>query len=65
MEQVQGLWNVKAQNMSDLFEEAKKLKEKFLYFEINHVLRVCTVDFALVLMLYCSSYVTCTTDIVT
>lgn len=37
--QVQGLWNVKAQNMSDLFEEAKKLKEKFLYFEINHVLR--------------------------
>lgn len=65
MEQVQGLWKVKNQNMADLFEEAKKLKKKFLSFKINHVLRVCTVDFALFLMLYCSSYVPGTTDIVT
>jgi hypothetical protein len=65
MEQVQGLWQVKNQNMADLFEEAKKLKKKFLSFKINHVLRVRTVDFALVLRLYCSSYVPDTTDIVT
>lgn len=56
MEQVQGLWKVKNQNMSDLFEEAKKLKDQFLSFQINHVLRVGTVDFFLVLMLYGSSY---------
>ncbi|XP_059445338.1 uncharacterized protein LOC132177130 [Corylus avellana] len=37
--QVQGLWKVKNQNMADLFEEAKKLKKKFLSFKINHVLR--------------------------
>ncbi|XP_065617627.1 uncharacterized protein LOC111990337 isoform X2 [Quercus suber] len=37
--QVQGLWKVKNQNMSDLFEEAKKLKNQFLSFQINHVLR--------------------------
>jgi hypothetical protein len=51
--------------MSDLFEEAKILKEKFLSFKINHVLRVRTVDFASVLMLYCSSCVPCIKDIVT
>ena len=55
MEQVQGLWKVKNQNMSDLYEVAKNLKNKFVSFEINHVLRVGTVDFALVLMLYVSS----------
>ncbi|KAL6189816.1 hypothetical protein ACLB2K_036217 [Fragaria x ananassa] len=37
--QVQGLWKVKNQNMSDLCEEVKDLKEKFVSFEISHVLR--------------------------
>ncbi|KAL6192476.1 hypothetical protein ACLB2K_033564 [Fragaria x ananassa] len=37
--QVQGLWKVKNQNMSDLCEEVKELKEKFVSFEISHVLR--------------------------
>ncbi|GAV58638.1 RVT_3 domain-containing protein [Cephalotus follicularis] len=37
--QMQGLWKVKNQKMSDLFEEAKKLKDKFLSFQITHVLR--------------------------
>lgn len=37
--QVQGLWKVKNQNMSDLCDEAKKLKDKFESFQINHVLR--------------------------
>ncbi|KAK9277252.1 hypothetical protein L1049_006791 [Liquidambar formosana] len=37
--QVQGLWKVKNQNMSDLCEEAKKLKDKFCSFQISHVLR--------------------------
>ncbi|PRQ41215.1 putative ribonuclease H [Rosa chinensis] len=37
--QVQGLWKVKNQNLSDLCEEVKELKEKFVSFEISHVLR--------------------------
>ncbi|KAG5520979.1 hypothetical protein RHGRI_033513 [Rhododendron griersonianum] len=37
--QIQGLWKVRHQNMSHLFEEAKKLKDRFLSFEIKHVLR--------------------------
>ncbi|XP_068333301.1 uncharacterized protein [Pyrus communis] len=37
--QVQGLWKVKNQNLSDLYEEVKKLKDKFLSFKISHVLR--------------------------
>ncbi|KAI5352446.1 hypothetical protein L3X38_005337 [Prunus dulcis] len=37
--QVQGLWKVRNQNMSDLCEEVKELKDKFLSFEISHVLR--------------------------
>lgn len=37
--QLQGLWRVRHQNMSNLYEEAKQLKDKFLSFEINHVLR--------------------------
>lgn len=40
LEQVQGLWKVKNQNLSDLCEEVKELKEKFVSFEISHVLRV-------------------------
>ncbi|XVE83912.1 hypothetical protein DITRI_Ditri16bG0126200 [Diplodiscus trichospermus] len=38
--QMQGLWRVKHEHMSELCEQAKKLKNKFLSFEINHVLRV-------------------------
>ncbi|KAI5352462.1 hypothetical protein L3X38_005353 [Prunus dulcis] len=37
--QVQGLWMVRNQNMSDLCEEVKELKDKFLSFEISHVPR--------------------------
>ncbi|KAM1460625.1 hypothetical protein TB2_044918 [Malus domestica] len=37
--QVQGLWKTKNQNMADLCEVAKELKDKFMSFEINHVLR--------------------------
>ncbi|XP_052172776.1 uncharacterized protein LOC127788482 [Diospyros lotus] len=37
--QVQGIWKVKNQNMSELHGEVKKLKDKFLSFEISHVLR--------------------------
>ncbi|KAM7499410.1 hypothetical protein LguiA_023824 [Lonicera macranthoides] len=37
--QIQGLWKVKNENISRLYEEAKKLKDKFLSFQINHVLR--------------------------
>lgn len=44
LEQVQGLWKVKNQNMSDLCEEVKELKEKFVSFEISHVLRVRKVE---------------------
>lgn len=44
LEQVQGLWRVRNQNMSDLCEEVKELKDKFLSFEISHVLRVGKVD---------------------
>ncbi|XP_070671252.1 uncharacterized protein [Malus domestica] len=37
--QVQGLWKVRNQNMSDLCEEVKELKDKFISFQISHVLR--------------------------
>ncbi|XP_057774682.1 uncharacterized protein LOC130993685 isoform X2 [Salvia miltiorrhiza] len=37
--QIQGLWKVKNQNISGLFDEAKKLKDRFLSFQIIHVLR--------------------------
>ncbi|KAK6281623.1 hypothetical protein POUND7_015448 [Theobroma cacao] len=37
--QMQGLWKVKHEHMSELYEQAKKLKNKFLSFQINHVLR--------------------------
>ncbi|KAM7464596.1 hypothetical protein LguiA_032717 [Lonicera macranthoides] len=37
--QIQGLWKVKNQNMSNLCEEAKILKDKFHSFQIAHVLR--------------------------
>ncbi|KAL4362733.1 hypothetical protein GQ457_04G006810 [Hibiscus cannabinus] len=37
--QLQGLWKVKHEHMSQLHEQAMKLKDKFLSFQINHVLR--------------------------
>ncbi|KHG02743.1 hypothetical protein F383_25913 [Gossypium arboreum] len=37
--QLQGLWKVKHEHMSELYEQAMKLKDKFLSFQINHVLR--------------------------
>ncbi|XP_011655308.1 uncharacterized protein LOC101210930 isoform X2 [Cucumis sativus] len=37
--QVQGLWKAKHENMSELCNEVTKLKNKFLSFEVNHVLR--------------------------
>ena len=40
MIQIQGLWKTKNQNMADLCKEAKELKDKFVSFQINHVLRV-------------------------
>ncbi|OIV90304.1 hypothetical protein TanjilG_13159 [Lupinus angustifolius] len=36
---VQGKWKIKNQNMGILCNEAKELKNKFLSFQINHVLR--------------------------
>ncbi|KAJ8563085.1 hypothetical protein K7X08_031537 [Anisodus acutangulus] len=38
--QIQGLWKVKNQNISTLYEQAKQLKDRFLSFRIIHVLRV-------------------------
>lgn len=37
--QIEGVWKTKNQNMADLCQVAKQLKEKFTSFEINHVLR--------------------------
>ncbi|KDP21304.1 hypothetical protein JCGZ_21775 [Jatropha curcas] len=37
--QVQGLWKVKHQDMTKLYEQVKKLKDQFISFEISHVLR--------------------------
>ncbi|XP_023547239.1 uncharacterized protein LOC111806115 [Cucurbita pepo subsp. pepo] len=37
--QVQGLWKVKNENIAELCNEVMKLKDKFLSFEISHVLR--------------------------
>ncbi|PSS13572.1 Ribonuclease H-like domain protein [Actinidia chinensis var. chinensis] len=37
--QIQELWKVKNPNMSNLYNEAKKLKNQFLSFKISHVLR--------------------------
>ncbi|KAK4423803.1 hypothetical protein Salat_1963200 [Sesamum alatum] len=37
--QIQGLWKVKNQNIFTLYEEAKKLKDMFLSFQIIHILR--------------------------
>ncbi|GMH01636.1 hypothetical protein Nepgr_003475 [Nepenthes gracilis] len=42
--QLQGLWKVRHQNMCDLYAEAKKLKDKFFFFQIGHVLREFNSD---------------------
>ncbi|CAA2934821.1 uncharacterized protein LOC111396139 [Olea europaea subsp. europaea] len=51
--QIQGQWKVKNENISNLYEEAKKLKDRFLSFEISHVLRVSSV-----LLTFCSNNAT-------
>lgn len=45
---------MKNQNISDLYEEVKKLKDKFLSFKISHVLRVREAD-----SVYLLCYVIC------
>ncbi|XP_071693353.1 uncharacterized protein [Rutidosis leptorrhynchoides] len=42
--QVQGLWKVKNQNIIKWYEEAKRLKDKFVGFQIDHVLRDLNAD---------------------
>ncbi|XP_076923190.1 uncharacterized protein LOC143585252 [Bidens hawaiensis] len=37
--QIQGLWKVRNKNIIKWYEEAKKLKDEFLFFQISHVLR--------------------------
>ncbi|XP_062108029.1 uncharacterized protein LOC133818931 isoform X2 [Humulus lupulus] len=37
--QVQGLWRARNENMSNLCDEVKKLKDQFVSFQIKHVLR--------------------------
>ncbi|KAG8366196.1 hypothetical protein BUALT_Bualt17G0051400 [Buddleja alternifolia] len=37
--QIQGLWKVKNQNITGLYDEAKKLKDRFHSFQIIHILR--------------------------
>ncbi|KAK4371861.1 hypothetical protein RND71_007245 [Anisodus tanguticus] len=41
---IQGLWKVKNQNISTLFQQAKQLKDRFLSFRIIHVLRESNCD---------------------
>nr|GMD97024.1 uncharacterized protein LOC109154812 [Ipomoea batatas] len=42
--QIQGHWKVKSQNLSILYGQAKQLKDRFLSFEIIHVLRKFNSD---------------------
>lgn len=42
--QVQDIWRAKSENMADLCKKAKKLKGKFLTFQLNHVLREFNAD---------------------
>ncbi|XP_019058824.1 PREDICTED: uncharacterized protein LOC104824673 [Tarenaya hassleriana] len=42
--QMQGLWKVKHQTLSELFKEAKELSNKCISFEISHVLREYNSD---------------------
>lgn len=50
--QIQGLWKTKNQNMADLCKVAKELKDKFTWFEINHVERVYVVEHFLFVLQY-------------
>lgn len=49
MEQVQGKWKLKNQNMANLCKVAKELKDRFTSFQIEHVRRVQTLIFPLTL----------------
>ncbi|KVI05630.1 hypothetical protein Ccrd_016054 [Cynara cardunculus var. scolymus] len=42
--QIQGLWRVRHENIIKWYEEAKRLKDQFLFFKINHVLRDLNSD---------------------
>ncbi|XVE92498.1 hypothetical protein REPUB_Repub01dG0102600 [Reevesia pubescens] len=42
--QLQGLWRVRHEHMSELYGQAKKLENKCLSFQINHVLRELNAD---------------------
>ncbi|KAI3733558.1 hypothetical protein L6452_13001 [Arctium lappa] len=42
--QIQGLWRVRHENIIKWYEEANKLKDQFLFFKINHVLRDLNSD---------------------
>ncbi|OIW14348.1 hypothetical protein TanjilG_31238 [Lupinus angustifolius] len=42
--QISGSWKVKNENLSTLYKVAKELKDNFLSFQINHVLRVGIAD---------------------
>ncbi|RXH91156.1 hypothetical protein DVH24_020179 [Malus domestica] len=61
--QVQGLWKVKNENMSDLYEEVKKLKDKLLSFKISHVLRLSKVEsiYLLCCIAFCGFVLYCLT----
>lgn len=48
IQKVQGLWKTKNQNMAELCKQAKELKEKFISFQIDHVMRVCTDNFFMI-----------------
>ncbi|KAM7265724.1 hypothetical protein ACFE04_003407 [Oxalis oulophora] len=41
---IEGLWRVKSENLSDLYKEAKELTQKFVSFQISHVLRALNSD---------------------
>lgn len=40
MEQTQGIWKCKNQNMAELSKIVKELKDHFVSFQINHIYRV-------------------------
>lgn len=40
MEQIPGIWKTKNQKMADLCEVARELKDQFVSFKIDHVVRV-------------------------
>ncbi|WMV07024.1 hypothetical protein MTR67_000409, partial [Solanum verrucosum] len=47
--QIQGLWKVKNQNISTLFQQAKQLKDRFFSFRIIHVLRYLDMRFRIMI----------------